>query len=188
MARTLPLGRRIMFPRSIRVMAVVLITFACTPSAHGQAPAGSPRLRIQDPQIQRLVSAGRESSRSFAALLDRLDTGDVVVYVQCSRLRANVEGELTFLSAVAGNRYVLVRLAWNLAAARKIAILGHELQHALEIAERPDIVDRDSLESAYESFGFARRRSGDTVDFDTAAAVKAGHTIWRELASRSDGD
>jgi hypothetical protein len=111
-----------------------------------------------------------------------------VVYVQCARLRSHVEGELTFLAAAGGVRYVMVRLAWHLTTHRKIAILGHELQHAIEIADRPEIVDSRTLARAYEKFGFTRRAGPSRVDFDTAAAIGTGDTIWREMSLRADGD
>ena len=140
-----------------------------------------------DAQMRGLVQAGREESPSFSALVDRLGTTDVVVYVQCARLRSHVDGELTFLSAAGGLRYVVVQVAWHLPRLRKIAILGHELQHAIEIAERPEIVDSTTLARAYEQFGFTRR-AGSRVDFDTAAAIRTGTMIWREVTLRSEGD
>lgn len=140
-----------------------------------------------DAQMRGLVQAGREQSPSFSALVDRLAATDVVVYVKCALLRPHLDGELTFLSAVAGFRYVVVRIAPHLTTPRKIAILGHELQHALEIAERPEIVDSATLARAYEQFGFTRR-AGSRMDFDTAAAIGTGRTIWREVTVRADGD
>ena len=135
-----------------------------------------------------IVKAGRQESPSFRALLERLETTDVVVYVQCARLRRHLSGELTFLSAAGGVRYLLVRLDWDQALPRKIAILGHELQHALEVAANPDIVSAETMATAYERFGLIRRRTLDRVDFDSVAAIDAGMTIWRELVENADGD
>jgi hypothetical protein len=135
-----------------------------------------------------MVRAGRDESPSFRALLDQLEKTDVVVYVQCARLPRHLSGELTFLSAAGGIRYLMVRLAWDQIVARKIAILGHELQHALEVAANPDIVSAGTMALAYERFGFKRRRALDRVDFDTVAAIDTGIAIWRELADRANGD
>jgi len=134
------------------------------------------------------VRLGRRQSPSFQALLNQLEATDVVVYVECARLPARVDGQLTFQSAAAGTRYVLVRIAWDLPLARKIAILGHELQHALEIARSPDVVSAETMAAAYQRFGITRNRGGGRVDFDSAAAIDAGMTIWRELADRDDGE
>jgi hypothetical protein len=176
---------------SIRIecLVAVLVCVACAPpcASPAERTPHRPTLRPMDAQTRGLVQAGREQSPSFSALVDRLAATDVVVYVTCARLRSHLDGELTFLSAAGGLRYVVVRLAPHLNRQRRIAILGHELQHALEIAERPEIVDSTTLARAYEQFGFTRR-VGSRVDFDTAAAIGTGHTIWREVTLRADGD
>jgi hypothetical protein len=82
----------------------------------------------------------------------------------------------------------MVKVAWDLPLPRKIAVLGHELQHALEVAQNPDIVSPGTMASAYERFGFTRKRGWDRVDFDTKEAIVTGVTIARELADRADGD
>ena len=160
-----------------------------------RAPAASPAestparstLRTIDAEMPGLVQTGREQSRSFSALADRLAATDVVVYITCAPLRPHIDGELVFLGAAGGIRYVMVRIAPHLTMQRRIAILGHELQHAVEIAERPEIVDSTTLARAYARFGYTRR-TGSRVDFDTAAAIGAGNRIWREVALRADGD
>jgi len=188
----------------IACLLMVLVFVACAPDRAISAEDAAPRssldeagddpervegsaLRPMDPQLRRVVQAGREQSPSFRAIVDRLAATDVVVYVQCARRRSHLEGELQYMGTVGGIRYVLVRLSWQLTTSRKIAILGHELQHALEIAERSAIVDSTTLARAYEQFGVARR-AGSRVDFDTAAAIGTGRTIWREVTLRADGD
>ncbi len=71
---------------------------------------------------------------------------------------------------------------------RKVAILGHELQHAIEIADRPEIVDSKTLARAYQVFGFTRHSASSRLDFDTTAAIGTGRAVWRELGGRADGD
>jgi hypothetical protein len=146
------------------------------------------RLRLTDARLRVIVDLGRRESPLFRALLDQLDGTDVIVYVQCARLRSGLDGKLTFLAAAAGVRYVMVRIAWDLPLPRKIAILGHELQHALEIARSPDAVSAETMAAAYERFGFTRNRRRDRVEFDSVAAIDTGMTIARELAERDDGD
>ena len=173
----------------IECLVMVLVFVTCVPAGAitAENPPHPSTLRPMDAQLRGVVRAGSEQSPSFRALVDRLAATDVVVYVQCAQLRSHLDGELQFMSAVGGIRYVLVRLSRQLTRWRKIAILGHELQHALEIAERPEIVDSTTLARAYEQFGFMRR-AGSRVDFDTAAAIGTGNTIWREVTQRADGD
>ena len=176
MVRTLPV-----------VLLLILITLVTSAPIRAD-PARAPRLRLADPRLRAVVEAGRQQSPSFRALVDQLEDTDVVVYVQCAALRTGLAGDLQFLTAAAKLRYVLVRIGWDLPLPRKIAILGHELQHALEVARSPDVVSAATLAAAYERFGFTRNRGSDRADFDSAAAIDTGIAIWRELAERDDGE
>jgi hypothetical protein len=185
-----PLAIRLRIVRLRRpfVVALVLVITLVTPGPLRADPPRQPRLRLMNPRLGPIVQAGRGRSPSFRALLERLDATDVVVYVQCAPLRTRLDGKLNFLAAAGGLRYVLVRIAWDLTPERKIAILGHELQHALEVAQHPDIVSAETMAIAYERFGFTKSRGLEQMDFDTRAAVDAGVTIWKELLDRGDGD
>jgi hypothetical protein len=141
-----------------------------------------PRVRPLDPSLTRVVDAGRHRSPTFHALVERLEAGDVVVYLQYGQLPGGVQGRLIFLSAVAGYRYVMVEVDRQLDTPRLIAIVGHELQHAVEILDQPQIVDHATFARAYERSGFTRRYFPEGgVGFDTAAAVQAGRHVWREI-------
>ena len=188
LARCLPCMVGIVFARVVVVASLAVVIIAVTSDARGEPASPLQRLRLTEPWLQPIVDAGREQSPSFRRLLDELATTDVVVYVQCARLRSHLDGELLFLTATAGTRYVLVRIRWDLPLPRKIATLGHELQHALEVARSPDVVSYATLAAAYERFGFARNRAPDRMDFDTVAAIDKGLIIWRELAERDYGE
>lgn len=171
-----------------RCSLVTLVSFVCA-LVTGAAVAGAddiPRLRTTDRHIRALLAAGLAQSPSLRALVNRLAAGDVVVYLRCARLSSRLDGQLTFVSAAGGFRYVLVHLAMDRPWHRQIATLGHELQHAVEIAEQPDIVDQAALARTYTRIGFARpplQRAGRS--FDTQAAVAAGEQVRRELAHAS---
>ena len=143
-----------------------------------------PRLRGSDRHVRSLVDDGVARSPFFRALVDQLERSDVVVYVRCGRLPSRLDGQLTFVSAAGGLRYVLVQIAWDRPAQRKIAILGHELQHALEIAALPAIVDQPSMVREYARIGFEREKGIELVTrFDTTAAIEAGERVWKEMNS-----
>lgn len=149
----------------------------------------APRLRTGDRRVRALLHEAVARSASLRALVARLERSDVVVYLRCEALPPHLDGRLTFVSAAGGFRYVVVHLAVERSALRKMAALGHELQHALEIADRPEIVDQASLARAYATFGFERpTRHFAVTAFDTVAAVEVGKQVRRELTHSSVGD
>lgn len=172
-----------MTTHSIRLMPVVVCLFVGLSAAAHAKNTDPPRVRPLDPSLTVIVDAGRHRSATFHALVERLETGDVVVYLQYGQLPSGLQGRLTFLTAAAGLRYVMVEVARELDAPRLIAIVGHELQHAVEILGQPQIVNQATFASAYERSGFKRRHFADgVVGFDTHAAVNVGRQVWRELA------
>jgi hypothetical protein len=140
------------------------------------------RLRTIDARLRQMIDDGMLTSGSFRALVERLEQSDVVVYVQCEGVtQTRVAGRLTFVSTAGGLRYVLVRLARLNSRPQQIAILAHELQHAIEIADSPSIVDGESLAREYYRFGHVNRVSQNGVTFDTIAAVEMGERVLGEI-------
>ena len=141
-----------------------------------------PHIRITEPRLRQLFAAGLSSSETFRSLVGRLEESDVVVYLQTDIQRsAGVSGRLTFLSVVAGTRYVLVRLTPLRSPVQQLAMIGHELQHAVEVAERPGIIDSDSMFREYMRFGYENGVSGAGVAVDTKAAMQTGARVRDEL-------
>jgi hypothetical protein len=164
------------------VVVALFVAFLPTLAA-ARDDSGRPGIRTTEPYIANLVEIGVKQSPSFRALVEQLDRTDVVVYVRRVQLAPQHSGQLTFLSAVGGLRYVMVRLAFDRPVREKLATLGHELQHALEIAARADIVDADSLASALEEFGIEQGGYGGIGrSFETAAAREVGIRIRKEVS------
>jgi hypothetical protein len=172
-------------------VAVLLVTLSvgAAPTLHAARRAETaPRVRGVNVEVQRLVEFGLDTSASLRALVARLAGGDVVVYVRYARLPTRIDGQLTFLSVAGGIRYVIVDLAWGRSTARRLATLGHELQHAVEILADPTIVNADSLARAYSRMGFVTEWFASGAAFDTWAAVNAGDQVWKEVSQAAAAD
>jgi len=141
-----------------------------------------PHLRPLDRGLRELIAIGVRDSPSFRALVERINASDVIVYVRCGRhLRPGVTGQMTFAGSSAGFRYIVVAIEPVGFPERRLATLGHELRHAVEVADTPSIVDVRSLGVAYGQMGRSSRLGVVTI-FDTDAAIETGVQVWREVA------
>ena len=170
----------------------LLLLLVATPSiAHAADPSGEGlrgHLRTTDDRLRRLLELGTRTSPTFRALVRRLLDSNVVVYLWCDRAdTAPSDGRLTFVSAAGGYRYVVVRLVRLHSHERQIAIMAHELRHAVEIADAPHVVDQGSLEREYRRIGYmSSTPAADRLTFDTRAAVDAGVQVLNELTFGDD--
>jgi hypothetical protein len=193
-ARYLPLEDRDTVMSRTLVAALVLLGVVITApvsvlDARTSPRDMTPRLRPLDAEMRELVRVGFQLSPSLRALAEQVERSDVVVYLKVGRLPQRMDGQLTFLSTAAGLRYVMVEIAWERSEVRRISTLGHELQHVLEIAERPDIVDAESMARAYSHFGVQRERQRTGWQaFDTDAAMDAGLQVWKEVTGAAAAD
>ena len=156
-------------------------TSASSRVALATSAAADAAIRTSDPIIAAALVQASYASPTFQALLDRLRASDLVVYVQTRyELPSSMDGQLTFVGTGGNRRYVLVSLGWGRSDQRLIGTLAHELQHAVEVAERSDIVDSASLGRAYESLGQPRIR-GTVRTFETQRAIDAGARVLAEV-------
>ena len=171
-------------PRTVLPSLVLAAIIAVT--LHGEAsPLPAPHVRIADPELRRLFDAGLAVSPTLHALVDRLDHSDVVAYIRFEEPRAGIDGSLQFVSAAAGVRYLLIRVERLPTRSRQLALIGHELQHAVEVATAPHVVDQQTFMQEYERIGHARHHPGQQARrFETPAALAAGERVLKELDGR----
>jgi hypothetical protein len=169
-----------------RFVLVILLLYAGAGAAVAES-LSSPhtrRIRTFDAHLHALVEQGLRESQTFRVLAGRIEQSDVIVYLLPDiSPPTGVAGRLTFLSASGSVRYVAVRLRPLGSTVRELAMLAHELQHAVEIAERPSIVDQQTLAREYLRFGHVNPSMPQGTAFDTRDAVEAGYRVYRELAS-----
>jgi hypothetical protein len=135
-------------------------------------------VRTQDRSIRLLLKRGFTHSPTFARLMARLEQSDVIVYVEeVPRLPGALEGRMMMLTASHGRRYLRIQLAMRGASEDSIAVLGHELQHAVEVAEEVGVIDQTTLAVLYRRIG---TRGGPEV-YDTVAAQDVGRIVRKEL-------
>ena len=168
------------------LLVAVLVVLAVTSSAGAQ---GSRRVHVRtwDAPSQRLVQYGLQQSALARQLAARLDRRDVYVYVaQDCELPARLMGRLSFMAASGGARYLAIRVSCTAAALVQVAALGHELRHAVEIADDPTVVDEASLVASYQRIGFPSHGGVNSMaSYDTQAAIDAGAQVWREIRGHS---
>ena len=166
----------------------VPLAIACVllllPVADAFAGDFDPRIRVVSSELSGVLSEAQRRSATIRYLIAQLNASDVVVYLEVAAwLPCGTSGRLQFVGAGVGRRYVRIGLSPRLSRDQRIALLGHELQHALEVASAPQVVDGKTMAQLYRRIGFASR-SGRNDWFDTASAVDAGREVERELAGQ----
>jgi hypothetical protein len=152
-----------------------------TGSSASAGPTHVPRLRPAGTAAQQLIDTGLSSSPTFRALANRLRYSDVIVYVEVRHdLPNNVGGSLRFMAKSATDRFLRVTINGYHSRMMQVALLGHELQHAVEVAGAPDVDSHDAMANLYRRIGVSVGRDA----YDSAAARDAGYAIREEFRQR----
>jgi hypothetical protein len=174
-------GRKHFSARVVRAgAALMLLTLARTATAQEQI-APPPHVR-GDRGMQRLIDAAARRSPAIREWIDRLQELDVTVYVRArSFTQHDLDGRVALLSTARGHRYLVIELACGRSELLQMATFGHELFHALEIAEEPSVVSADTLADLYSRIGIKTGDSAGVRTFETEAAAAAGVRARRQL-------
>ena len=161
--------------------AVVTVALSAPADPGGLLSSPDRRVRSTDPRVSELLQLGIQRSPTFAALVKSLNATDVIVYIQRVRdLPTTLAGRLVLLPLANNQRYLRIQVRGDLGQAEMIALIGHELRHALEIAEDPNVRDAPAMRMLYERIGHPSGGSSHT--FDTFAAQNTGRQVRMELA------
>jgi hypothetical protein len=162
------------------------VTLAASPAFASPSPdarEGGPRLRLTDSRLSQLLQNGMMRSPTLKAMVDRLEAGNVIVYVSLSPvMRSYLAGKISWMSKAGGYRYLRAQISTDLNADQMIATMAHELQHALEVSEDPGVTDQRSLAELYRRIG-RQSRASVVSEWETVAAQEAGVQVRRELVA-----
>ena len=166
----------------MRLLPVVILCSALlTSSAFAAGPTGEVRLRPQDERLERLLKEGAKRSTTFKALVDRIESSNVIVYVALNPvMKSSLSGMLTWMTRTGQYRYVRASISTDLSNDQMIATLAHELQHAVEVIQDESVVDEKSLVALYRKIG-RQNSAAAPARWETDAAQQAGFRVRREL-------
>lgn len=117
-------------------------------------------------------------SPTVRQLIAELDQTDVIVYVESQFDLQRAQGRTTFITANEAGRFLRIVIDAMLDPWRRQEILGHELQHALEIAHDRTVRDESSMKRLFRSIGW---QTGEE-SYETGAALDTEKRVHRELS------
>jgi hypothetical protein len=159
----------------------IVLAFSTTFAA--SAGLQTPNIRADGSYEAQLLARG-VCSPTFRHLVGDIQASDLIVYVSARRLDdRRLAGRLQFVAATATVRILRVLVGISVDRDAVIAALGHELQHAREIARVPGIRSGSDFGAHYRRHGVG---SGMTDAYDTAEARQVQQAIRRELARTAE--
>jgi hypothetical protein len=159
-------------------LATGLVPRAAPLTAAAVLDAPTRHVRAVGRIVPGLLRTGFTESRTFAALLARLERSDVLVYVEdVPRLPGALDGRLLMLPPAHGVRYRRIQIALHGSPHDCIATIAHELRHAIEVADASTVVDQEGLAALYRRIGVDH---GHDL-YDTIEAQEVGRQVLREL-------
>ncbi|MDH4066776.1 MAG: hypothetical protein OEW19_20440 [Acidobacteriota bacterium] len=152
------------------------------PPAVGLWRDGGPRIRAVDARVSALLASGLPRSSLLRRIVDRVESGDVIVYVGIDPAReARLAGRVTFLGNGGPFRYLRAMINPDLPHDTMIAALAHELYHVVEVVDSPRVRSETALVSLYRRIG-RRSDAGRRQGWETQAARQVTDDVRRELS------
>jgi hypothetical protein len=171
-----------MLPLASLALCCHLLAY-CQPSA--TTPSTTRRVRSTDTRVLDLLREGAQRSATFGALVDRIGRSNGIVYIEFGVCAfGHLNGCLPpFLASTHGDRYLRI-LVTNDKNRRThdqlLALIAHEMRHALEVLEHEDVVDIATMEAMYRKIGVPL--TGSLSGYETSAARAAGDDVLAELS------
>jgi hypothetical protein len=166
----------------LQVLALMMSAAISTPpafDANQLLTAPTRHVRALTPELAEILAIGVRRSRTFAQMVARLEYSDVIVQiVPSSSMKASLAGRLLLVPGDKPIRFVRIEVRMEGTKEDLVTIVGHELRHAVELADAPHVRDPRSLADHYRRIGHGTLGA---EEYDTDAAVRAGRQVRLEI-------
>lgn len=164
---------------SLRLTAIASAVLGMTAgSVLAQDVSALLHVRGLDAGARSLITDARAASPTVAGLMAKLDESDVIVLVSVTFMRDGVPADTRFVTATTRVRILSLRIDLLAAPWDKVEYLGHELQHALEVAQARDVHSDDGLRTLMTRIG---RRRDSARQYETDGAIATAHRVRQEV-------
>ena len=167
---------------NVGIWAVAVAFVGAIPlSATADEAPRIPRVRANaDGVIAALLLEAPRRSEAFRRLVEAIDVSDGIVYIEHGRCRYHVRACLaTFVQVAGPNRILRIVVDTRSDHEELIALIGHELQHAVEALSDPHVTSNATM-----YFFFERMAPTVSGSFETHAAIQAGLAVMTELRAK----
>lgn len=163
------------------VSAALLIAGAAAAEARGPS-SSDPHVRPAEPSARALVASAVERSAVVRDLAARLKDTDVVAYVRVlPRADSDRASSIHFQGRSSTSRFMVILVDQDLPLERQIALVGHELQHAVDMAGAAWITDQDRMGQYFSLIGW--KLPSPERGFETVSAMQTERQVRKELAA-----
>ena len=169
--------------KAVHTLALTAALLAGAVSAEAETPC----LRSDDALVKDLVTRGLHGSETFRQLYQQLEASNLIVHLRRSTKVPAGSAYNQFITYAGSYRFV--RITLNVAEADNpaVALLGHELRHAVELAEAPAVDDSADYQRLYDRIGYESCSRAAPRCYETEAAVRAGREVLHELRKKPIG-
>ncbi len=167
--------------RFVVVPLAVMLLVATRADAAGPLDINR-HLRPADRTDAVLVNESLARSATIRDLVAQLDGTDVVTYVSvapCAEFER--DSSIHFVGRSPFQRFMVIKVCDALPVDRQIALVGHELQHALDMAPTAWITDSLRMRQYFSLIGW--KDSGPKPGFETTTALRTERQVGREVAA-----
>jgi hypothetical protein len=133
----------------------------------GESAVPASHVRTESALVRRLIDETAAHSLVVRELIARLGCSDVIVYVEMTASPQIPRARTKLVTALPGVRFLRIGINTAMSGPDFGPLLGHELRHAVEIAERDEVRDEDAVRRLYREIG----RPGPRDSFETDAAL-----------------
>jgi hypothetical protein len=158
----------------------MLCGFAGTPASADRERPLFAHLRTSCPQIKAAIATAYQESATFRRLVEQIEATATFVFVEGRWCGTIANNPCTLIGSTGSGRVLQIRASPMMNQLQLTGILAHELQHAVEIIQNPDVVDAQSLRSLYRRIGFLSGRSGPQERWETNQARETERIVLEE--------
>ena len=159
----------------------LLVVLVASSASTRSAPGWVHTRPVTQTAARTIADAGGQAP-IIKSMLERLERSDVFVYVShhIGASPLDPPAYLRFVARAGGRRYLRVEInCWQTTEADRITWLGHELQHALEVASAAEVQDPAGMERFYQRIGYEVGKR----QFETRAAKAVGNLVRDQLVA-----
>jgi hypothetical protein len=151
-----------------------------TPATHAD------RVRSSSAKVRALIAEATERSATFRDLISRIDASDGIVLVEEDTCPARLRACLAHRVTLAGDyRILFVYLDVSGRDIDLMALIGHELRHALEVFDEPSLRSDEAIKWFYLD---PVRRASPTRRPETRASQETGDAVFHEVRRSRKAD